>query len=292
MRRWLGWMVPAVLVAVTGASNVSGEVLPVSDIAAVAHRHGARIVVDAAQLAPHRRVDLAALDVDYLALSGHKLYAPYGSGVLVGRRDWLDSAPPHLAGGGAVRAVTRGGVEWTVSPARHEAGTPNVVGAVALAAACRTLTAGGLDRVAAHDSALTAHLRAGLERIDGIDVLSAFGDDSDRVGIVALHTGRHPASVVAAALSAEHAIATRDGAFCAHPFLRHLLGVDEASRLPNALRVSFGVGTTRGDVDALLTALGDISDNGPRWAYELTAERLAPVPDHRPRPTFFPSPSP
>ena len=275
-----------VLVAVTGASNVTGELLPVADIASVAHRHGARVLVDAAQLAPHRRVDLAGLDVDYLALSGHKLYAPYGSGVLVGRRDWLDSAPPYLAGGGAVRSVTSAGAEWAASPARHEAGTPNVVGAVAIAAACRTLTEFGLDRVAAHDTALTDHLRAGLERIDGVQVLSAFGGDSDRVGIVALHTGRREAAVVAAALSAEHAIATRDGAFCAHPFLRHLFGVTEDSRLPNALRVSIGVGTTRGDIDVLLTALADISENGPRWAYELTAGRFAPVPDHRPRPMF------
>ncbi len=276
-----------VLVAVTGASNVTGELLPVADIASVAHRHGARVLVDAAQLAPHRRVDLAALDVDYLALSGHKLYAPYGSGVLVGRRDWLDSAPPHLAGGGAVRSVTRTGVEWAVSPARHEAGTPNVVGAIALAAACRTLTALGLDRVAAHDTALTDHLRAGLERIDGFRVLSAFGSDSDRVGIVALHTGGQPASVVAAALSAEHAIATRDGAFCAHPFLRNLFGVADDSRLPNALRVSFGVGTTSGDIDDLLSALADIGAHGPRWNYELHADRFVPTPDHRPRPTFF-----
>ncbi len=95
--------------------------------------------------------------------------------------------------------------------------------------------------------------------------------------------------MVAAALSAEHAIATRDGAFCAHPFLRHLFGVAEDSRLPNALRVSIGVGTTRGDIDALLTALADISENGRRWAYELTTDRFVPAPDHRPRPDFLPA---
>ncbi|MDT5229514.1 MAG: hypothetical protein QOI39_14 [Mycobacterium sp.] len=98
---------PAALLAVTGASNVTGEVLPLREFAALAHQYGARIVVDGAQLVPHRPIDLATVGVDYLAFSGHKIYAPYGAGVLVGRRDWLDGAPPHLAGGGAVRPGPR-----------------------------------------------------------------------------------------------------------------------------------------------------------------------------------------
>ena len=93
------------LVAVTGASNVTGEVWPIDALTEVAHRFGARIVVDAAQLAPHRRISLAESDVDYLALSGHKLYAPFGIGVLAGRADWLDAAEPYLAGGGATAHV-------------------------------------------------------------------------------------------------------------------------------------------------------------------------------------------
>lgn len=273
-------------VAITGASNVTGELLPIGEIAAIVHGHGARLVVDAAQLAPHRPVDIAALDIDYVAFSGHKFYAPYGAGVLVGRPDWLDSAPPHLAGGGAVRRVTQTAVEWSASPARHEAGTPNVVGAVAIAAACRALTALGMDRIAAHDSALTDHLRDELTGIDDVEVLSAFGGDSERVGIVALRTVGTPAAVVAAALSAEHGIATRDGAFCAHPFLRNLGGAADDHDLPNALRVSIGVGTTRADIDMFVDALADITTNGPRWAYAFTAGRLAPSPDDRPRPTF------
>ena len=101
------------LLAVTGASNVTGEIWPLAELTAIAHRHGARIAVDAAQLAPHRPIDIAALDADYLALSGHKLYAPFGAGVLVGRSDWLDAAEPYLAGGGAVRRVTIDHTEWT-----------------------------------------------------------------------------------------------------------------------------------------------------------------------------------
>src|SRR6266567_4087577 len=131
------------LVVVTGASNVTGELWPIAELADVAHRHGARIVVDAAQLAPHRPIDLRACGADYLVFSGHKLYAPFGAGVLVGRADWLRAADPYLRGGGATAQVTeqgeRLGVAWSQVPDRHEAGSPNVVGVHALAAACRTL---------------------------------------------------------------------------------------------------------------------------------------------------------
>src|SRR5207344_2825905 len=113
------------LVAVTGASNVTGEIWPYPEIAEIAHRHGARVLLDAAQLAPHRPIDMAATGVDYLAFSGHKLYAPFGAGVLVGRPDWLAAREPLLAGGGAVRYVTVDSVLWAEPPDRHEAGTPN-----------------------------------------------------------------------------------------------------------------------------------------------------------------------
>src|SRR5215218_1423138 len=103
---------PAALLSVTGASNVTGELLPITTLAELAHAHGARLAVDAAQLLPHRRVDLAASGVDYLAFSGHKAYAPFGSGALVGRRDWLDAAPAYLAGGGAVQQVSLEETSW------------------------------------------------------------------------------------------------------------------------------------------------------------------------------------
>ncbi len=278
----------ATVVAITGASNVTGEILPIEEIVAVAHRHGARVVLDAAQLAPHRRIDIAGLGVDYLAFSGHKLYAPFGAGVLVGRRDWLDEAAPHLAGGGATARVTVDDVAWHAAPARHEGGTPNVVGAVAIAAACRALDAVGFDRIEAHDGALTRHL---LDRIDGapVRVLTAF-DDADKVGIVTLVCDR-PADEVAAALSAEHGIATRDGAFCAHPFMRRLVGVDRAAPVPAALRVSVGVGSTTADLDVFVDALTTIVEDGPRATYAPVDGRLVPAADLRPRPALRSVPS-
>lgn len=274
------------LVAVTGASNVTGELLPVAGISAVAHRHGARIVVDAAQLAPHRPIDLAATDVDYVVFSGHKIYAPYGAGVLAGRADWLDAATPYLAGGGAVGEVGLDRVSWATGHARHEAGTPNVPGAVAIAAACAALESIGWDAIDAHDRALTEHAADRLAGVPGCrGVLAAF-EDADRVSILALALDR-PAAEVAAALSAEHAIATRDGAFCAHPLMRRLAGVGDSAPVPNAVRISFGVGSTLADVDALAEALTAITTRGPRAAYAVHDGRLVPDVDTRVRPTFW-----
>ncbi len=246
------------LLAVTGASNVTGEILPIRRLAEAAHRHGARIVVDAAQLAPHAPVSLAELDADYVALSGHKLYAPFGTGVLAGRSDWLDAAPPYLAGGGASAAVGAGHVRWATGPARHEGGTPNLLGAVALAAVCAALT--DADRAMLHDreQELLAHLRAGLRRVPGAVEVSLFGPQSPRVGIVSLAVpGQDPARV-ADRLAAEHGVGVRAGQFCAHPLVRHLTGragVAACGDTPGLLRVSFGLGTTTGDLDRFVSGL-------------------------------------
>ena len=186
-----------------------------AELAAIAREAGARVVLDAAQLAPHRRVSLAELDVDYVVLSGHKLYAPYGAGVLAGRADWLDAAHPYLAGGGATKAVTERGTVWHTGAARHEAGSPNVVGAVALAAACHTLRANA-ETVEAHERALGGRLLDGLRAIDGVQTYSLFGEDHDRVAVATFTIDGLDSSLVSTVLSAEHGIGVRDGKFCAH----------------------------------------------------------------------------
>ncbi|MFI0792679.1 aminotransferase class V-fold PLP-dependent enzyme [Micromonospora rubida] len=256
---------PPVLVAVTGASNVTGERWPVAELAWVARRHAARIAVDAAQLAPHAPIDVTALDVDYLAVSGHKLYAPFGAGVLLGRGDWLDAAPPYLAGGGAtshVGAATHD-VRWATGPARHEAGTPNLLGAVALASVCAALD--GADRVALHarEQALLARLRDGLAALPHVVELRAFGPDAPRVGIASFVLAGRDSAEVAAELAARHGIGVRDGLFCAHPLARRLL-TEAAARSghrdlpPTALRASIGLGSTLDHVESLLTALAEL----------------------------------
>ena len=286
------------LLAVTGASNVTGEVWPLAELAAVAHHYGAELLVDAAQLAPHRAIDMAATGIDYLALSGHKLYAPFGAGALVARGRALERGEPLLRGGGAIELVTLDDVVWADVPDRFEAGSPNVVGAVALGAACRILDQVGMGAVAAHERGLSARLAAGLARVPGLRALRMWDDPTvDRVGLQTfdLEDYRHP--LLAAILSAEHAIGVRHGCFCAHPLLTHLLGVprEEVERLqaevragarvqlPGAVRASFGLGTTAQDVDRLVDALAEIAHSGPRWGYvhDSARDEYRPAPDVR-----------
>ena len=267
------------LVAVTGASNVTGELWPVAELAALAHRHGAELFVDAAQLAPHRAIDMDALGVDHLALSGHKLYAPFGAGALVGR---LRDGEPLLAGGGAIKLVTVDDVTWAPAPDRYEAGSPNTVGVVALAAACRRLMALGMDAVAAHERSLAVRMWTALESIPGLELLTLWPRGTvDRVGVATFTLLGFRDPLLAAILSAEHAIGVRHGCFCAHPLMTHLLDVPHAQsqrlhaelragrspRLPGAVRASIGLGTTTEDVDRLVGALREIAARGPRSTY-------------------------
>lgn len=274
------------LVVVTGASNVTGELWPIAELADAAHRHGARIVVDAAQLAPHRPIDLRTCGADYLVFSGHKLYAPFGAGVLVGRADWLRAADPYLRGGGATAQVSAVGdelgVAWSQVPERHEAGSPNVVGVHALAIACRVLRR-DWDAVRAHEDALTDQLRAGLASVPGLRELSLFGPDSARVGVVSFVVDGQDPGLLAAALSAEYGIGVRDGAFCAHILTRRLVGVGGE----RALRVSLGLGSTAEQVRRLVAALHDLVAVGPSWTYRQVDGRWTPSPDPRPLPPFL-----
>ncbi|MFJ8583382.1 aminotransferase class V-fold PLP-dependent enzyme [Streptomyces sp. NPDC093595] len=280
------------LVCVTGASNVTGELWPVRELAAAAHAHGARIVLDAAQLAPHHPVSVRDLDVDWVAFSGHKLYAPFGSGVLAGRADWLSEAEPYLAGGGASRKVARradGGVdvEWHTTAARHEAGSPNVIGAYAVASACKALTETGFDTLVARERYLIGKVREGLAEVPEVKVLSLFGADAPRVGVLSFVVRGWNSSHFAAALSAEYGIGVRDGLFCAHPLVRTLLGSDTGdvgecgapdggSTSLNAIRVSFGAGTPDEHVDRFVRAVKELVRDGAKWNYRTEDGRCVP----------------
>ncbi|MFD8985017.1 aminotransferase class V-fold PLP-dependent enzyme [Streptomyces sp. NPDC059564] len=287
------------LVCVTGASNVTGELWPVKELAAAAHAHGARIVLDAAQLAPHHPVSVRDLDVDWVAFSGHKLYAPFGSGVLAGRADWLQEAEPYLAGGGASRKVTRrvggedaGGVdvEWHTTAARHEAGSPNVIGVYSIASACRALEEAGFENLVARERHLIAKVREGLAEVPAVRVLSLFGDDAPRVGVISFVVDGWNSSHFAAALSAEYGIGVRDGLFCAHPLVRTLLGSEpqaqgecgapEAApgeRSLNAIRVSFGAGTPDEHVERFVRAVKELVADGAKWQYHTEDGRCVPT---------------
>ncbi len=285
------------LVAVTGASNVTGEIWPLADIARLAHDNGARLLVDAAQLAPHAPIDMQRDGIDYLAMSGHKLYAPYGAGALIGERDWLISGDPFLRGGGAVKLVTVEETLWADLPDRQEAGSPNVIGAVALGVACDTLSSVGMDRIAAEEADLLAHAREQLAGVDGFEHYRVWPAEHPRVGLLTFNLGEMPYDLLAAVLSAEHGIGIRHGCFCAHPLMMRLLRVDDGEmhrllaearagyheRLPGAARMSLGLGSTTADVDAFADALRAIAADGPRWTYVVNPDTDEYEPDPDPR---------
>lgn len=254
------------LVVLTGACNVTGEVWPVRELAAIAHEFGARVVVDGAQLVPHRRVDLDELDADWIAFSGHKTYAPFGAGALVGRRDWLDAAAPYLPAGGATAAVTTRHTRWQTGPARHEGGTPNAVGAIALASACATLTLHSRS-IEAHEAALQARLRQGLEQIPGVRIVHALGAERPNVGVVTFTVEGYDTSLVSQVLSDEHGIAVRDGRFCAHLLCDALVGAGRG-----AVRASIGLSTQPHHVDRLVDGVRALVERGPSLDYVHTAD--------------------
>jgi selenocysteine lyase/cysteine desulfurase len=258
------------LLAVTGASNVTGWVPPIDAIVDAAHERGVPVLVDGAQLAPHRPLPGGA---DFVAWSGHKMYAPYGAGVLVGPRAAFAEGDPFLAGGGAVDLVDLDEVVWTDPPEREEAGSPNVVGAVALHAAVDEFARIGWDAVRAHDDDLAARLRGGLAAIDGVRVLGDGVAPGGSLPVAAFVVEGVPHALVAARLSAEHAIGVRHGCFCAHPYLLRLLGLSSSEvheyrdavlrgdrrRIPGAVRASAGLSTTPEQVDRLLDAVARIA---------------------------------
>jgi len=267
------------LVAITGGSNVTGIINPAQRLAAKAHAAGAQFLLDIAQLAPHRPVSMGSLDdpghFDYVALSAHKLYAPFGAGALIGRRDTFAQGEPDQRGGGTVEIVTEDGVWWSGPPDRDEAGSPNVVGAVALAAAIEQLQAVGMDTVAAHEAELTAYALRRLAAVEGLEIIG----DADparaatRLGVIPFNLRHVQHFLVASILGHEFGIGVRNGCFCAHPYILHLLGLDAAqtqhvrdemlahnrAHMPGLVRASFGLYNTLAEVDYLVEALTKIA---------------------------------
>ncbi len=275
------------LVSISGASNVTGFINPAHRLAEKAHAAGAQILVDCAQLAPHRAVQVGDLSdpahFDYIALSAHKLYAPYGTGALIGRRDTFEQGAPDLRGGGTVEIVTEDTVEWSAPPDREEAGSPNVVGAVALAAAIKQLQAVGMAAIAEHEAELTAYALEQLGRLGRVELL---GDPNpararERLGVIPFNLSGVPHFLTAAILGYEFGIGVRNGCFCAHPYILRLLQLTpeatervrndmlahDRSEMPGLVRASFGLYNTVSEVDELVAALGKIVRGEYRGQY-------------------------
>ena len=272
------------LVVVSGASNVTGYINPIHRIAEKVHAAGAEIVVDAAQLAPHRVVDMRPDDdpqhLDFVVLAAHKMYAPFGASALIGRKNLFLDGDPDIVGGGTVDIVTVEDVKWTGLPDREEAGSPNVPGAVAQAKTMLCLQQIGMEDIAAHEAELTAYLLKKLKKLDRITLYGSKDEErtNERVGVVPFTMDRVSHYKVAAILSAEGGIAVRNGCFCAHPYLFQLLKLNQEqagryrsqiidgckAELPGLVRVSLGCYNNAADVDWLVEMLERIT----RGAYQ------------------------
>jgi selenocysteine lyase/cysteine desulfurase len=263
------------LIAISGASNVTGTINPVHRLAEKAHAVGAPILVDCAQLAAHRAIRVGEpgdpSSLDFVALSAHKMYAPFGCGALVARRGVFEVGDPDYSGGGTVEIVTVDDVAWAHPPERDEAGSPNVSGAVALGLAIQQLEAIGMEAVAAHEAELTAYA---LERLRDVPQVKIYGDRdplhaADRLGVIPFSVSGKSHFLVASILGHEFAIGVRSGCFCAHPYVLHLLGLSETeaatvrarilagdrSEMPGMVRISLGLYNTFEEIDRLLMAL-------------------------------------
>ena len=277
------------LVSVTGASNVSGFLQPIHRLARKAHAAGARILVDTAQLAPHRRVDMRPDDdpehLDFVVLSAHKMYAPFGTGALVGPKEVFLQDGPEYCGGGTVNVVTLDEVHWADTPDRDEAGSPNVVGAVAMAAAAQALMDVGMDAIAAHEETLIAYSLERLGRIPGVTI---YGETDparagEKVGVIPFNLEGVSHFLLASILGYEGGIGVRSGCFCAHPYVVHLLHLDERtastwrdqlldgdkSHMPGMVRMSFGCYNDTTDVDRLVEMVERVARGEYRGDYQL-----------------------
>jgi cysteine desulfurase/selenocysteine lyase len=236
------------VVAVSAMSNVLGTINPVADIAAVAHRAGAVVVADGAQLVPHAPVDVTALDADFLAFSGHKTMGPTGIGVFWARSELLESMAPFLGGGGMILDVKLDSFRPAPPPARFEAGTPPIAEAVGLTAAVRYLGEIGMDRIRAHERALTDYALARLEEKLGSDC-RIFGPPAgpDRGGVLSLAYRDVHAHDLAQVLD-QFGVCVRPGHHCAKPLMRKL-GVQATAR------ASFSLFSEEHDVEVLIEGL-------------------------------------
>lgn len=232
------------LVSLTHISNALGTVNPVKDVVALAHRCGALVLVDGAQAMAHEPVDVLALGCDFYAFSGHKVFGPTGIGVLWGREELLDTMPPYQGGGEMIETVRFEGTTWNVLPYKFEAGTPDIAGAIGLAAAIRYLE--GLDRVAiaAHEASLLEYTWQRAAEFEG---LRRIGEANRIAGVFSfLLEGAHPSDV--GMLLDQQGVAVRTGHHCAQPLM-------ERYSIPGTVRASFALYNTREDVDRLFTAL-------------------------------------
>jgi len=257
------------LVTVTGASNVTGFKNPIHEIASLAHRYGAKILVDGAQLVPHCPVDMKDFDsaehIDYLAFSAHKMFAPFGIGILIGPQKTFENIDPVYKGGGAVTLVSRQFIDWESPPYNNEAGTPNIIGIVALLEAIRILNCIGMDVIHEYENSLIDYTTAALMGIPGVVLYGNSEKHESKIGIVSFNLLGFDHRLLAKILSCEAGIAVRSGLFCAHPYVEKLLKITDQELqyyqenpdvpFPGMVRISVGLYNSYSEIDALVACL-------------------------------------
>lgn len=263
------------LVTVSGASNVTGFINPIHKIASIVHKYDSKILVDGAQLVPHLPVNMDAIDspthIDFLVFSAHKMYAPFGIGVLIGPKDVFIDGEPDYKGGGTIDFVTHESVTWTSPPQKEEAGTQNLMGVIALAAAIKTLNEIGMNNLESYERSLTEYALSKLKNINEIELYGSTEDYKCRVGIIPFNIKGMHHSIVSETLSSEAGIGVRTGCFCAHPYIQKLLKLskEEIKKIsispdtprPGMVRVSFGLYNDINEIDYFVNTLKTIIKN-------------------------------
>lgn len=263
------------LVAITGASNVTGIRNPIYDMAELAHKYGAKIFVDCAQLIPHSVFDMkphnSKAHIDFLAFSSHKMYAPFGIGVLIGDKEVLNIKPPEYKGGGTVKIVTHNYIGWENTPSRDEAGTPNVIGVVALTKAIDVINSIGMHNIERHEQMLTSYAYDKLKKLPDIELYTNCIGCQDRIGIIPFNVKGLSHDIVAKALAFEEGISVRNGCFCAQPYIQKLLKLskkdlqyyikNQTAQRPGMVRISFGLYNTLEEINCFDKAIKEIIEN-------------------------------
>lgn len=265
------------LVAITGASNVTGFLPDIARIARLAHANGARILVDGAQLLAHRAVSMRGTGdgdhIDFFAAAGHKAYAPFGAAFLIAPNEIIDTTLPYIPGGGTVKLVSDTDAIWADGVDRHTGGTPNIAGVIALGEAIKWLSEIGLDWVSDHERELLEDAETRLRSIPGVTMLGNVPLDR-KLGVMSFNIDGLFHDAASAILSEEYGVATRNGCFCAHPYLSRLVGGEEIFKElarqiaaggdpphPGAVRATIGIYNNQEDLDKLVAAVADLARN-------------------------------
>ncbi|WP_316608924.1 aminotransferase class V-fold PLP-dependent enzyme [uncultured Ruminococcus sp.] len=264
------------IVSISAASNVTGYVNDVHRVAKLAHKYGAEIVVDGAQIVAHRKFEMMGDlndpndDIDYFAFSAHKMYSPYGGGAVVGLTETLNKHMPQFYGGGTITVVGDYWQNYKTAPAAYEAGSPNYPGVVGLGKAIDVLSTIGMDKIEAHEKVLNRKLIDGLKTLPNVIIYGDSENISDRVGVITFNFSDINTYFISQKLSELGGVATRRGAFCAHPYVWRLMGIsdEKAKSFANCsdintagmVRVSFGIYNNEAEVDRFLELMPSVME--------------------------------